>query len=295
MELKDLRAFVRVAEFANISQAAVSLGLTQSSVSRIIAALERDFGSPLFYRTGRGVALTETGRTALPKARSIVINSDQLIVDIRDFGQAPSGVVTVALLPWMMHSIAGDLFDEVRKTYPGITLRMIEGFSSRNEEWLADGRADIALIGRYRKTGSRGEEVLISSHLSLIGPKNKRNTEVPTITFRELATVPLVLPSRPHGLRVAIDAVARSKRIKMNIVAEADSFEAQKAIVSRQGCFMVLSPETGERELASGVFQAREIVDPDMPRLVVMSTTTHRPLSRAAREVAGIVRKLVGA
>jgi LysR family nitrogen assimilation transcriptional regulator len=293
MELKDLRAFVRVAEFANISQAAVSLGLTQSSVSRIIAALERDFGSPLFYRTGRGVALTETGQAALPKARSILVSSDQLIVDIRDFGQAPSGVVTVALLPWMMHNIAGDLFDEVRRTYPGITLRMIEGFSGRNEEWLADGRADIALIGRYRRTGSRGEEVLISSHLSLVGPRS-RNAEHPTITFRELAKVPLVLPSTPHGLRVAVNAMARSKRIKMNVVAEADSFEAQKAIVSRQGCFMVLSPETGERELASGVFQAREIVDPNMPRLVVMSTTTHRPLSRAAREVAGIVRRLVG-
>ncbi len=293
MELKDLRAFVRVAEFANISQAAVSLGLTQSSVSRIIAALERDFGSPLFYRTGRGVALTETGQAALPKARSILVNSDQLIVDIRDFGQAPSGVVTVALLPWMMHNIAGDLFDEVRRTYPGITLRMIEGFSGRNEEWLADGRADIALIGRYRRTGSRGEEVLISSHLSLVGPRSK-NAELPTITFRELAKVPLVLPSTPHGLRIAVNAMARSKRIKMNVVAEADSFEAQKAIVSRQGCFMVLSPETGERELASGVFHAREIVDPNMPRLVVMSTTTHRPLSRAAREVAGIVRRLVG-
>ena len=294
MELKDLRAFVRVAEFGNISQAAVSLGLTQSSVSRIIAGLERDFGSPLFYRTGRGVALTETGEAAAPKARSIIINCDQLLVDIRDFGQAPSGAVTVALLPWMMHSIAGDLFDEVRKTYPGIRLRMIEGFSGRNEEWLADGRADIALIGRYRKTAARGEEVLISSHLSLVGPAGEK-ADRSTISFREVAKVPLVLPSTPHGLRVAVNAVARSKRLKMNVVAEADSFEAQKAIVSRQGCFMVLSPQTVGRELASGTVHAREIVEPRMPRLVVMSTTTHRPLSRAAREVAGIVRRLVRA
>jgi LysR family transcriptional regulator, nitrogen assimilation regulatory protein len=292
MELKDLRAFARVAEVGSISQAAISLGLTQSSVSRIIAALEREFGSPLFYRTGRGVALTETGQAAVAKARNIVLNCDQLIVDIRDFGQAPSGVVTVAMLPWMMHSIAGDLFDEVRKTYPGVTLRMIEGFSGRNEEWLADGRADIALIGRYRKTASRGEEVLISSHLSLVGPRSA-DAALPTITFRELAKVPLVLPSVPHGLRVAVNAVARSKRLKMNVVAEADSFEAQKAVMSRQGCFMVLSPQTVGRELASGVFHLREIVEPKMPRLVVMSTTTHRPLSRAAREVAVIVRRLV--
>ena len=293
MEIKELRVFVRVAEFGNISQAAVALGLTQSTVSRIVAGLEHEFGGPLFYRTGRGVALTETGRAAAPKARSIVLDCEQLVADIRDFGQAPSGVVTVALLPWMMHSIAGDLFDEVRRTYPGITLRMIEGFSGRNEEWLADGRADIALIGRYRKTPTRGEEVLISSYLSLVGPRENGAAAATTITFRELTKVPLVLPSTPHGLRVAINAVARNKRLKMNVVAEADSFEAQKAIMSRQGCFMVLSPQTVGRELARGTFHAREIVEPRMPRLIVMSTTTHRPLSRPAREVAGIVRKLV--
>jgi hypothetical protein len=56
---------------------------------------------------------------------------------------------------------------------------------------------------------------------------------------------------------------------------------------------MVLSPQTAQREVASGLFQARDITNPTMPRLVVMSTTTHRPLSRAAREVAGIVRRLV--
>jgi DNA-binding transcriptional LysR family regulator len=292
MELKDLRALVRVAEFGNISQAAVSLGLTQSSVSRIVAALEHEFGSRLFHRTGRGVALTETGQAALSRAKSIVFHCDQLVVDIRDFGQAPSGVVTVALLPWMMHAIAGDLFDEVRRIYPGITLHMIEGFSGRNEEWLADGRADIALIGRYRKGAARGEEILIASHLSLIGPRSAE-AEPETVSFRDLAHVPLVLPSIPHGLRVAVNAQARRQRIKLNVVAEADSFEAQKAIVSRQGCNMVLSPQTAQREVASGLFQARDITNPTMPRLVVMSTTTHRPLSRAAREVAGIVRRLV--
>jgi LysR family transcriptional regulator, nitrogen assimilation regulatory protein len=55
----------------------------------------------------------------------------------------------------------------------------------------------------------------------------------------------------------------------------------------------VLSPQTITREVASGSFEARRIVDPELPRKVVMSTTTQRPLSRAAREVARIVRRLV--
>lgn len=292
MELKGLRAFVKVADFGNISQAAISLGLTQSSVSRIIAALERDLGSPLFYRTGRGVALTEAGKAAIDKARSIVIGTDQLIVDVRDFGQAPSGTVTLAMLPWLMRHVGGSLFDHVRRAYPNVFLRMMEGYSLRNEEWLADGRVDIAILSRYRKVRSQREELMVVSDLSLVGPQNA-STERRTIGFRELAKLPLVLPSSPNGLRVAVNAVARRLKLELNIVAEADSFEAQKAIVSSQRCYMVLTPQTVEREVASGLFRASTIVNPKIPRLVVMATTTHRPLSRAAREVTAILRKLI--
>lgn len=293
MKLDDLRAFIRVAEFGNISQAAVSLGLTQPSVSRLLAALEHELGGPLFHRTGRGVELTEAGQVALPRARALVVGAEQLVADMRDFGQAPSGVVRVALLPWMMHRIAGDLYDEVRRAYPGIVLRMAEGLSGRNEEGLAEGRIDIALIGRYRATPARGEEVLIDSHLALISSRGTAAAASKTIPFRELAGFALVLPSNQHRLRMAVNAVARARHVSLNVVAEADSYEAQKAIASRQGCCMVLSPETAQREVASGQFQARTIVAPRMPRLVVMSTTTHRPLSRAAREVAGVLRRLV--
>jgi len=236
MEFKDLRTFVRVAELGNITHAAFALGLTQSSVSRILAGLEDELGSPLFHRTGRGVSLTESGQAALGRASNILRDCDQLMAEVRDSGASPSGVVTIALLPWMMDRIAGDLYDEVRTAYPRIVLRMVEGFSSRNEEWLADGRADIALMGRYRAQSARGEELLISSSLALVGPPEGA-PRASTITLRQLAGVPLVVPSRPHGLRVALDAAARRKRLTMNIVAEADSFQAQQAIVRRQGCF----------------------------------------------------------
>lgn len=294
MELKTLHAFVKVAEFGNISQAAVSLGLTQPSLSRIIASLESDFGGPLFYRTGRGVTLTETGEVALPRARAIVINSDQLAADMRDLGKAPSGIVTVALLPSLVQELAGDLFEQVRQMYPEVRLRMLEGFSSQIEEWLGDGRADIALLSRYRDAQAEGEEVLSFSQLMLVGIAGSgRRRE--TIRFRELANLPLVLPANPNGLRVAVDAAARRLRIEIHVVSEADSLQAQKEIIRRRNCYAVLSPQTVSNEVAQGLFEARRIVEPELPRLVVMSTTTQRPLSRAAREVSRIVRRLIAA
>lgn len=290
-DIKALRAFVKVAELGNISHAALALGLTQSSLSRIVSALEKTLGGTLFYRTGRGVRLTEVGEAALPRARSIVINLDQLTTEVRDFSFAPSGTVTVALLPALLREIAGQLYEEVHRTHPAITLRMLEGFSGQIEEWLADGRADVGLLSRYKGTRAVGERVLTTSQLALVaapGPAGRRRT----VRFRELARQPLVLPAMPNALRMALEEQARRERIALRVVAEADSLEAQKAIIRRQDCRAVLGLDTVRNDVAKGLLRAWKIVDPMMPRLLVMSTTTQRPLSRATREVARIAARL---
>jgi DNA-binding transcriptional LysR family regulator len=104
----------------------------------------------------------------------------------------------------------------------------------------------------------------------------------------------LVLPAAPNGLRLAVDDAARRLRVSIRVIFEADSLQAQKEIISRERCFAVLSPQTVGKEVAQGLLDARRIANPQLPRLVVMSATTQRPLSRAAREVSRIVRRLMG-
>jgi len=291
MELRALKAFVKVVELGNISHAAIALGLTQSSLSRTVAGLEKCLGTTLFYRTGRGVQITETGEAIVARARSIVVTAEQISAEVRDFGKAPSGVVTIALPPSVMREVAADLYHEVRERQPGIRLRMLEGFSNQIEEWLNDGRADVAMLSRYRKTDAAREPVLVESHLVFVGvaPVNKRKT----IRFREAARLPLVLPASPNALRIALEDTARRLRVKLNVIAEADSLEAQRAILEREGCYTVVSRETAVKAVAQGQMHSRKLVEPHMPRLLVMATTSQRPLSRAGREVAAIARRLV--
>lgn len=294
VELSALRAFVKVAELGNISQAAVALGLTQPSVSRILGALERELRSPLFHRTGRGVSPTEVGQAALEKARAILAASEQFVTEIRDLGHAPSGTVTVALLPAYMRAVAGDLYDEVKRECPGVVLRMLEGFTVQNEDWLANGRADIALGTRYRDAPGANMDVITGSHLMLVGNPRRGRPGRP-VRFHELAKVPLVLPAFPNGLRVSMEAIARRLRLRLQVVSEADSLEAQKAIISRERAYAVLSEHTVRQERLDRDYDTQFIVEPKVHRFVVLSTTTHHPASRAIREVARILRRLVAA
>lgn len=290
LEVKSLRALIRVAEAGSISQAAASLGVTQSFLSRIIAGLERRLGSPLFYRTGRGVALTEVGEEVLPRARRIVLDCEQLLSDVRGRGSEPAGLVTLALMPTLTASVAEPLFDALRTQHPGIRLRMLEGFSASIAAWLADGRADIGLVSRYGKGTSRHDEVLNSSYLMLIGRREASLTR--PVRFADLARMPLVLPAHPNGTRVAIDRVARKQGVALQVVVEADSLEAQKALMARQDCRTIADPRTFGKEIDSGIFQAWPLGTPRIERRVVISTTTHRPLSRVARVVTATIRRL---
>jgi DNA-binding transcriptional LysR family regulator len=290
VDLQLLRLFVAVADHGNISHAAAALGLSQPSVSRGLQSLEQLVEAPLFHRTGRGVSLTQVGQQAVIRARDIVGQSDGFVREIRDLSRAPGGTVTVALLTTYMHTVAADLFDEVRERFPGITLRMLESFSVQHEDWLASGRVDIALVATYRPPRLEDGELLATSNLVLLGHAGLAARPGP-IRFRDLAGLPLVLPAAPNGLRVRMDDVARRLGIRLNVVFEADSIEAQAALVRRKRCHAVWSESTAQSQAAR--LMVNRIVQPSIPRYVVMRTTTHHPLERAAREVAQILRRLI--
>ncbi len=290
--LEALRLFLKVAELGNLSHAAAVIGVTQPSVSRALRALEDSLQVTLFHRTGRGVKLTAAGELTMLRARELLAHADQFSADIRDQTRMPSGTVTVALLTMYMRMLAADLFEEVRQRFPGIVLRLLESFSVEHEDWLSHGWVDIALVTRYGTTGLDRPEVLARSDVMVVGNPDLGGAgdELP---FRLLASVPLVLPAAPNGLRLRVDEEARRRGLQLNVVLEADSVEAQHAIISRERRYALWSQHLVRLQRFDAQFAARRITDPRLPRCVMMKTTTHHPLSRASREVARILRRLV--
>jgi len=290
--LEALRLFVKVAELGNLSHAAAVIGTTQPSVSRALRALETSLQAALFHRTGRGVKLTAVGEQTLLRARALLAHADQFSAEIRDQTRIPTGTVRVALLTMYMKMLAADLFEEVRRQYPGIVLRLLESFSVEHEDWLSSGWVDIALVTRYRRTGLNKQDVLANSDVMVVGNPDlgRDGDELP---FRELASIPLVLPAAPNELRLRVDDEARRRGLHLNVMLEADSIEAQRAIISRERCYALWSQHLVRLQGFDAHFAVRRITEPKLLRCVIMKTTTHHPLSRASREVARILRQLV--
>jgi DNA-binding transcriptional LysR family regulator len=129
MEIYQLRTFVMVARFANVTQAANALHLTQSTVSGHIKALEGALGVTLFMRTAAGVELTAFGHQVLSKAQQILSMSEELLADARLHAGNVSGQIRLGVVNDPETLGLGDIMNGMREQYPDITVVIQQGLS----------------------------------------------------------------------------------------------------------------------------------------------------------------------
>lgn len=292
MNLKHLQSFLTVAEQGSLARAAAATDLAESLISRHISSLETAWGARLFERTGRGMVLSEFGKLMLPQVRAAMDQILRLDVTAKESAGVPTGTVQVGVLPSLATQLLPLLFADLRANAPEITLRAVEGFSGLLDEQLANGKLDLAVINRYGFSTRREEEVLGSADTYLIGRKGSALMERKSIPFKALSTIPLVLPSVPNGLRTNLNQLARRHAVKLNIVMEVDSAGSMKDVTQSGHAYTLLPLMAVKAELSQGRLEARPIVNPAIVRTIVLSVTSQRPLSLAARHVATRIRAL---
>ncbi len=275
--------FIKVAELGSLSKAANAFNVPQSMISRHIAQLEEQCNARLFKRTGRGVVLTELGMQLLPRIQTLSEQAALLEDDIRTYGGEPMGEVRVGLLPFLVHQLSGALYQFVRQNYPKIELHLSEGANVHLEELINDGRVDMALLLREGEVVSHEEAVIAEFGLMLVGQAHDPLVQQPTIKLQDIQDLPLIVPCRPHPLRARLDQIARAFNYKFNCVIEADSNRLQHELVVAGGGYAITSglfQSSNEKRLSSSM-----IVEPELPRSIVLSHTLRRPNTRATRVV----------
>ena len=211
MDLKRLRYFVHVAELGSFTLAARNLGVAQPALSRHIRQLEEDCGAPLLRRNGRGAEISETGRLVLEHGRSLLEQMDRLDASLKSRVGAPAGAVSVGMPPSVCTILVEPLFQRVRREFPGIKLHVSEAFSGDVREWLVGGRLDIGVLySPGRSTPVVGQHLLVEDLYLCCAPAGL-DAGAPTATLAEAVSLPLVLPSRPHGLRNLVDSVCEAQ------------------------------------------------------------------------------------
>ena len=292
MDIRQLKAFVEVADNGSYARTAAIVGVAQSALSRQISALERGIGGRLFHRTGRGVVLTELGERMLPRARALVTDAAAWQQAAKSERAEPHGEVTLGVVPVASRGLIAALAAELRSHYPSIRLRALEGYSGQVEEWLAGGRVEIAIYNRYRRGRVANAEALSRAEVELILRRDHPMARRREVAVRSLAEIPLALPVRPNSLTSVLTGLAASQHFELDVRIEAGSTPLIKDVMLASGLATISSRHVFAREIASGELVAIPVVRPKILQTTWMSLSSHHPPSDAGQIVARLVRQM---
>ncbi len=135
--LESIRLFLAVAEQRSFTQAAQSLDISPTAVSKGVRALEKKHGVALFARTTRSVALTEAGQALLAALRPAVSQIDEAFSGLAEFRNRPSGHLRLAAPRALGFLVAKVLVPRMRTAYPDISFDIA----------LDDGLVDLVADG----------------------------------------------------------------------------------------------------------------------------------------------------
>ena len=199
-----LRAFVAVAEKQHFSSAATTLGVSQSTLSQALAALETGLGAQLVERSTRRVFLTTEGRQLLPHALAVVEAVDTFTAAAAGAADPLQAGMRLGLIPTVAPYVLPTLLAGLAERLPSLTLRVIEDQTERLLALLREGALDAALIAlpasEVPAVGVTAIPIYEEDFVLALPPGHPLSGKrrVPTTALAEL---PLLLLDEGHCLR----------------------------------------------------------------------------------------------
>ncbi len=146
MEVRELRAFIAVAEEGSLSAAARRLHLSQSALSQTIQSMERQLGVQLLLRSSTGVTTTEAGTILLRESRALIAQHDRLLVAVAGRGAASPGTLRVGIPLELPAGLLPGVLADLTATCPLTRVEVSHASSAAQLAVLAAGQLDVALV-----------------------------------------------------------------------------------------------------------------------------------------------------
>ena len=295
MDLKQLRAFVTVAETGSVTRASALLNLVQPAVSRQLRLLEEDLGTELFDRSRHGMQLTAQGKTMLEYARRILGEVARAKAEIQPTEGPVAGIVSIGLLASTSDLLATRLAAEVARRYPHIRLRLTIGYAGHLQDWLEAGDVDAALLYGQKESPALHVKPLLEESLWAVAAPAARLSRKRPLPLERVAREPFVLPAAPQGLRAVIEHAAAEAGVALQVFAETNALSVQKELVAQGHGWTILPSVCVTQEVERGLLSAAPLASPGLQRAIVLAAPSSRQATAPVRCVVGALMDCVKA
>ena len=232
MEIRQLRAFVAIAETGTFTAGALRVHVTQAAISMQIRQLETEIGAKVFVRAPRHVILTEAGEQLLRRARQILREHDAALDEIAELAGAERGRLRIGsasamVLTDQLPSILATLRDQ----HPGAEIAVTSGTSEVLVDQILAGEIDIAFVSLPVDVRGIKTERLSEDQLVAIASPNHKLAKQKTISAYTLAGERLILGERGGNTRRLIDQFFAQAGVTLHVAMELSRQQAIRRMV----------------------------------------------------------------
>ncbi|UUQ65260.1 LysR substrate-binding domain-containing protein [Pseudomonas fuscovaginae UPB0736] len=288
MTVKQLRAFLAVAQSLSFAVAGERLFLSQSALSLTIKALEDGLGGRLFSRNTRNVALTPEGEALMPLARRLIADWDNAEDELRQRFTLQRGRVTLAAMP----SFAGNLLPPILKTfrarYPQVNVAVNDVVNEQVLEMVGDRQVELGVAFEPLQNSSLRFTPLYVDRFVAVVPADSPLAEATQIAWDRLLCEPFITLQRPSNVRVMLEEHLRARGMTLPVEFESHQLATVgRMVASGLGVSAVPALCVGQmRELGA---RCITLHDPVVERAIGVLTKPGHELSTAAQALFDIL------
>ena len=141
--IRVLKNFLAITRHKSVASAAKEIGLTAAAAGQQVQQLEADLGVELFDRTKRSLSLNHQGRSLIEPIQDIIARYEALG---SDFKSDLSGTIVLGALVSTLMGAFGNALNKIKRSYPGLEVKLIAGLSSNFLDQVLDGTLDAAIV-----------------------------------------------------------------------------------------------------------------------------------------------------
>ncbi|HJA42641.1 MAG TPA: LysR family transcriptional regulator [Candidatus Dorea stercoravium] len=296
MNLKQLEAFVEVAQSGSFSKAAKKLFLTQPTISAHIASLEKELDTRVFVRNTKEVDLSPEGKKLYTYARQILDLTEKIK---EEFGrhEEEAKCVTIAASTIPAQYLLPDILTRFNEKHPGEQLRILESDSAQVAEQVAEGSVDIGFTGTVLEKKFCKYIPFYKDQLVVITPNTEKYQEYKRMggDISWIQEESVIMREEGSGTRKEAEKQLRHLGIRterLRIIASIANQETIKKSVIQGMGISILSRLAAKNEVESGRVLEFPIPEADEGRDLNLVYNKNHPLTRSAQRFIKTVKEI---
>lgn len=288
MTVKQLRAFLAVAQSLSFAQACERLHLSQPALSLAIKNLEESLGGQLLARTTRSVRLTPEGETLLPIARRLLVDWDNTEELLRQHFTLQLGKVAVAAMPSFAGNRLPAALKAFRDAYPRVNVAVHDVINERVMEMVRERRVELGVAFEPAALDGLQFTPLYNDRFVAVVPASSELASRDALSWVDLMGQPFIALQRPSAVRLLLEDSIAALHGKLPVAFESHQLATVGRMVA-EGLGVSAVPSLCRGQMEELGARCLPLNEPQVERRVGLLHLAGHQLSSAAQAMADVL------